>query len=116
MNLRPPAQQAGAYPIELTGRRLKLVSRNGSVATTRQTTQQFGLDQGTASHIADLAVKGSTVAIAADDDPMYDFYLLKLTSEGVEELDENYTDDYEFTALKGDTSVKRTLLFARQHP
>ena len=47
---------------------------------------------------------------------MYDFYLLKLTSEGVEELDENYRDDYEFTALKGDTSVKRTLLFARQHP
>ena len=93
-----------------------LVSRDGSVATTRQTTQEFGLDQGTASHIADLAVKGSTVAIAADDDPMYDFYLLKLTSEGVEELDENYTDDYEFTALKGDTSVKRTLLFARQHP
>ena len=54
-----------------------LVSRDGSVATTRQTTQEFGLDQGTASHIADLAVKGSTVAIAADDDPMYDFYLLK---------------------------------------
>ena len=47
-----------------------LVSRDGSVATTRQTTQEFGLDQGTASHIADLAVKGSTVAIAADDDPM----------------------------------------------
>ena len=83
-----------------------LVSRDGSVATTRQTTQEFGLDQGTASHIADLAVKGSTVAIAADDDPMYDFYLLKLTSEGVEELDENYTDDYEFTALRGTQVLK----------
>ena len=47
----------------------------------------------TAAHIADLAVKGSTVAIAAVDDPMYDFFLLKVTSEGVEELDSNYTDD-----------------------
>ena len=83
-----------------------LVSRDGSVATTRQTTQEFGLDQGTASHIADLAVKGTTVAIAADDDPMYDFSLLKLTSEGVEELDENYTDNYEFTALRGTQVLK----------
>ena len=37
---------------------------------------------------------------------MYDFYLLKLTSEGVEELDENYTDDYEFTALTGTQALK----------
>ena len=37
---------------------------------------------------------------------MYDFYLLKLTSEGVEELDENYTDDYEFTALRGTRGLK----------
>ena len=37
---------------------------------------------------------------------MYDFYLLKLTSEGVEELDENYTDDYEFTALRGTQVLK----------
>ena len=78
-----------------------LVSRDGSVATTRQTTQEFGLDQGTASHIADLAVKGSTVAIAANDDQ-----ILKVTSEGVEELDKNYTDDYEFTALRGTQVLK----------
>ena len=44
------------------------------------------LDHDTATHIADLAVNGTTVAIAAADDPVYDFYLLKVTSEGVEEL------------------------------
>ena len=37
---------------------------------------------------------------------MYDFSLLKLTSEGVEELDENYTDNYEFTALRGTQVLK----------
>lgn len=51
-------------------------------------------------------MKGSTVAIAADDDPMYDFFLLKVTSEGVKELDSDYTDDYNFTALKGRQVLK----------
>lgn len=51
------------------------ICRDGSVATTRQATEEPILDYDTASHIADLAVKGSTVAIAADDNLMYDFYL-----------------------------------------
>ena len=34
------------------------------------------------------------MAIAALDDPVYDFYLLKVTSHGVEELSEGFTDDY----------------------
>ena len=37
---------------------------------------------------------------------MYDFSLLKVTSEGVEELDENYTDNYEFTGLRGTQVLK----------
>ena len=41
--------------------------------------------------MADLAAKGSTVAIAAFEDPAYDFYLLKVTSNGVEELEEPMT-------------------------
>ena len=57
-------------------------------------------------HIADLYVKGSTVAIAADDDRMYDFYLLKVISEGVEELDNNFTDDYHFTISRGEQVIK----------
>ena len=64
------------------------------------------LDRDTASHIADLAAKGSTVAIAADDDPMYDFYLLKFTSEGVEELESDYIDDYQCTALRDEEFIK----------
>lgn len=47
-----------------------------------------------ALHIADLASQGSTVAITALCDPVYNFYLLKVTSHGVEELGEDFTDDY----------------------
>ena len=83
-----------------------IICRDGSVATTRQAAEEPILDHDTASHIADLAAKGSTVAIAADDDPMYDFYLLKVTSQGVEELESDYIDDYQCTALKGEEVIK----------
>ena len=70
------------------------VVREATPATTRQESAIPILDHDTASHIADLATQGSTVAIAALDDPMYDFFLLKVTSHGVEELSEDFTDDY----------------------
>jgi len=82
------------------------ICRDGSVATTRQAAEEPILDHDTASHIADLAVKGSNVATAADDEPMYDFYLVKVTSEGVEELASNFTDDYHCTALRGEQVIK----------
>ena len=70
------------------------VVQEATAATTRQESEIPILDHDTASHIADLATQGSTVAIAALDDPVYDFYLLKVTSDGVEELGEDFTDDY----------------------
>lgn len=48
----------------------------------------------TAVRVADLAAKDSMVAIAAADNPDYDYYLMKVTSDGVVELDEPTTDDY----------------------
>ena len=91
------------------------VCREGSVATTRQSTEIPILDHDSASHIADLAVKGSTAAIAAADDPVYDFYLLKVTSHGVE-LEEDYTDDYIwFLRIQWSACPKREFLFKRQH-
>ena len=82
------------------------ICRDGSVATTRQAVQEPILDRDTASPIADLVSKGSTVAVAADDDPMYDFYLLKVTSKGIEELESDYIDDYQSTALRGEEVIK----------
>ena len=82
------------------------LTREGDVATTRQATEAPILDHDTASYIADLASKGSTVAIAAEDDPVYDFYLLQVTSDGVEELDSNVTDDYQCHYYRGDRVLK----------
>ncbi|EDO34354.1 predicted protein [Nematostella vectensis] len=82
------------------------IPRDGSVAITRQATEQPALEHDTASHMADLAACGSTVAIEAEGDRMYDFYLLKVTSAGVEELEHDYTDDYHNTALRGESVLK----------
>ncbi|XP_022801267.1 uncharacterized protein LOC111338965 [Stylophora pistillata] len=82
------------------------LAREGDLATTRQATEAPILDHDTASYIADLASKGSTVAIAAEDDPVYDFYLLQVTSDGVEELDSNVTDDYQCHYYRGDRVLK----------
>ena len=56
--------------------------------------------------MADLAAKGSTVAIAAFEDPTYDFYLLKVASNGVEELEEPMTDDYSCQYPNGSAVLK----------
>ena len=82
------------------------LAREGDVATTRQAAETPVLDQDTASYIADLANKSSTVAIAAEDDPVYDFYLLKIISEGVEELDSDMTDDYQCHYQQGDRVLR----------
>lgn len=71
------------------------IEREASPATTRNAqnnTEQVTTD--TAVKIADLAVKGSVVAVAAESDSSYDYYLLKVNSDGVEELTEAVTDDY----------------------
>ena len=81
------------------------LAREGDVATTRQAGEAPVLDQDTASYIADLANKDSTVAIVAED-PVYDLYLLKVTSDGVEELDSDVTDDYQCHYQQGDRVLK----------
>ena len=82
------------------------LAREGDVATTRQAAETPVLDQDTASYIADLANKSSTVAIAAEDDPVYDFYLLKIISAGVEEQDSDMTDDYQCHYQQGDRVLR----------
>lgn len=70
------------------------IEREASPATTRNTDNTVVMTTDTAVKIADLAVEGSVVAVAADDDASYDYYLLKVKSNGVEELEDNTTDDY----------------------
>ena len=51
--------------------------------------------------IADMAVKDSVVAVAAEGDPNYDYYLLKVTSHQIEEVNTVETDDYGTTLATG---------------
>ena len=83
------------------------LERESSAATTRQTveTTEAGLLD-TAVRIADLATKGSVVAIAAADDPDYEYYLLKVTSDGVIELESAVTDDYGCSFERGSAVLK----------
>ena len=78
-----------------------MLSREPSNATTRTTE-----DAGTIEHsvqLADLATKDSVVAVAAEDDSHYDYYLLKVTSSGIISLKENFEDTYGGSYLKGQT-------------
>ena len=44
--------------------------------------------------LADLATKDSIVAVTAEDDSHYDYYLLKITSDGVTKLKFDFKDQY----------------------
>ena len=50
---------------------------------------------------AAMTTKDSVVAVAAEGDPNYDYYLLKLTSHQIEELNTVETDDYGTTFAAG---------------
>ena len=64
--------------------------------------------------VADLAAKDSKVATEAADDLDYDYYLIKVTSDGVVELDEPMTDDYGCTIFRGSSGRKR-YFFVREN-
>ena len=65
-------------------------------------------------HVADLVGKDSIVAIAADEDDSYDYYLLKVTSEGPVELGDDITDDYGCAFTAG-SSVHKGHFFLRDN-
>ena len=50
------------------------IEREASPATTRNIDNTVVMTTDTAVKIADLAVEGSVVAVAADDDASYDYY------------------------------------------
>ena len=78
-----------------------------SVATTRQTIEETEATLGDAAvRIADLAAKGSVVATAAADDPDFEYYLLKVRSDGLIDLEEAITDDYGCTFPRGSAGLR----------
>ena len=70
-----------------------MLQREASAATTRAQSET-PMAEPVHLHVADLVSKDSIIAIAADEDDSYDYYLLKVTSEGPVELGGDVTDDY----------------------
>ena len=82
------------------------IERERSSAITRNAEENAQVTTDTAVKIADLSEEGSVVAVAADADSSYDYYLLKVTSDGVVELLEDVTDDYGSVYTTGQEVLK----------
>ncbi|XP_068689864.1 uncharacterized protein [Montipora foliosa] len=68
------------------------LQREPSAAQTRSVDDAGDIEHSV--QLAELAVNGSVVAIAADEDLQYDYYLLKVVSDGVVRLESDFEDDY----------------------
>lgn len=80
------------------------MTREPSAATRQADEETEASLVDTAVRVADLATK--KVAIAAADDPDYDYYLIKVTSYAVVELGGPMTDDYGCTFPRGSSGLK----------
>jgi len=69
-----------------------VLSREPSGVMTRATEDASTIEHSV--QVADLATKDSIVAVAAEEDSHYDYYLLKVTSSGVVSLQDNFEDPY----------------------
>lgn len=91
------------------------LTRESYAATTRQSAAESDAMLGdTAVRIADLASKDSVVVIAAAEDAAYEYYLLKVTSDGITELEEDVTDDYG-SSFQKNTPVLKGHFFVREN-
>ena len=89
--------------------------RETSAATTRQSSAETDAALGdTAVRIADLATEDSVVAIAAADDAAYEYNLLKVTSDGIIEMEEDFTDDYG-SSFEKNTAILIGHFFVREN-
>jgi len=70
----------------------EMITHDGQVAITRQ--NQDSADAECVNSITDLVQAGSIIAIAAADDACYDYYLLKVSSQGSMALSSDTIDDY----------------------
>lgn len=94
------------------------LSREPCTAVTWQASKEANqlLPHDTLTRMADLAGKGSVVAVAAKDGLAYDYYLLKVTSDGITKLKEHFTADHGLTfgpgfhILKGNFFIRDNLI------
>ncbi|PFX26968.1 PiggyBac transposable element-derived protein 5 [Stylophora pistillata] len=90
-----------------------VLSREPSGVMTRTTEDASTIEHSV--QVADLATKESTVAVAAEDDSHYDYYLLKVTSNGVISLQENFEDPYSGSIYSKGEAVLLGNFFLREN-
>ena len=79
------------------------LQREASLPQTRS--DEGGASAENSLLVADLATKDSVVVVAADD-PQYDYYLLKVISNGIETLEHDTVDDYGSSFVEGQNIVR----------
>ena len=89
------------------------VTKEASAATT-QAQSENPVVEPVHLHVADLVIKVSIIAIAADKDDSFDYYLLKITSDGPVLLKEDVIDDY-FCAFSAGSTVLKGHFFLRDN-
>lgn len=86
-------------------REVKL-EREASAAVTRSQADQTQQTQPVHLHVADLMSKDSIIGVAAEEDNSYDYYLLKVATDGAIVLTRDETDDYGSLFQAGNAVVK----------
>ena len=64
--------------------------------------------------IVEVATTDKVVALAAEGDPTYDYYLLKVTNDGIQNLENIETDNYGTTVAAG-SEVLQGYCFVRKN-
>lgn len=82
------------------------LEREAYPAVTRSQDDQAPPTQPLHLHVADLVNKGSIIAIAAQDDDSYDYYLMRVISDSLVTLSTEETDDYGCQFQAGNTVLK----------
>lgn len=90
-----------------------VLSREPSGVMTRTTEDASTIEHSV--QVADLATKDSIVAVAAEEDSHYDYYLLKVTSSGVISLQENFEDPYSGSIYSKGQAVLLGNFFLREN-
>ena len=90
-----------------------VLSREPSGVVTRTTEDASTIEHSV--QVADLTTKDSIVAVAAEDDSHYDYYLLKVTSSRVISLQENFEDPYSGSIYSKEQAVFLGNFFLREN-
>mgnify|MGYP001798294183 CR=1 FL=1 len=88
------------------------LSREPSGTTTRGS-EEINTHGGSVQ-LAEVVSQDSIVAVAAEDDSLYDYYLLKVTSNGVISLTEDLTDAYGSSYSKGQSVLLGVFFFLKR--